>query len=96
MAVRRQQQLEAQLKENAILITTIKPIVDEAVAFKAPAPYALREVKRVMDKGTHFRDNTYVKSPTADSRITSILSILACHFRDGVRPPKESSTWGLS
>ena len=44
MAVRRQQQWEAQLKENAFLIITIKPIVDEAVAFKAPVPYALREV----------------------------------------------------
>ena len=59
MAVRRQQQWEAQLKENAFLITTIKPIVNGAVAFKAPVPYALREVKRVMDKGIHFRDNTY-------------------------------------
>ena len=59
MAVRRQQQWEAQLKENAFLITKIKPIADEAVAFKAPVPYALREVKRVMGKGIHFRDNTY-------------------------------------
>ena len=39
MAVRRQQQWEAQLKKNAFLITTIKPIVDEAVVFlKAPVP----------------------------------------------------------
>ena len=59
MAVRRQRQGEAQLKENAFLITTIKPVVDEAVAFKAPVPYALREVKRVIDKGIHFRDNTF-------------------------------------
>ena len=49
----------SRLKENAFLSTTIKPIVDEAVAFKAPVPYALREVKRMMDKGIHFRDNTY-------------------------------------
>ena len=32
MAVRRQQQWEAQLRENAFLIGTIKPIVDEAMA----------------------------------------------------------------
>ena len=59
MGVRRQQQWEAHLRENAFLITTSKPIVDEAVAFKAPVPYALREVKRVMDKGVLFRDKTY-------------------------------------
>ena len=57
--MRRQQQREAQLKENAFFITTIKPTVDEAVAFKVPVPYALREVKRVMNKGIHFRGNTY-------------------------------------
>ena len=69
MAVRRQQQWQAQLKENAFLTTTIKPIadgvLDEAVAFRAPVPYALREVKRVMDKGIHFRDNTYVLAGAA-------------------------------
>ena len=37
----------------------IQPIVDEAMAFKAPVPCALREAKRVMDKRIHFRDNTY-------------------------------------
>ena len=51
MAVHRQQQWEARLKENAFLITTSKPIVDEAVAFKAPVPYALREVKRIIISG---------------------------------------------
>ena len=58
MAVRRQQQWEAQLREKAFMIGTIKPIVDGTVGYKAPIPYALREVKRVMDKGIHFRDNT--------------------------------------
>ena len=48
MAVRRQQQCEVQLKEKAFTIGTIKPIVDETVAYKAPIPYALREVKRIM------------------------------------------------
>ena len=37
----------------------IKPIVDETVGYKAPIPYALREVKRTMEKGIHFRDNTH-------------------------------------
>ena len=46
MAVRRQQQWEAQLKEKGFLIGTVKPIADEAVAYKAPVSYALREVKR--------------------------------------------------
>jgi len=32
--------------------------VDEAVAYKAPVPHVLLEVKRVMDKGIHFRDST--------------------------------------
>ena len=60
MAARRQQQWEAQLnKEKAFLVATIKPIVDETVGYKAPIPYALREVKRIMDKETHVRDNTY-------------------------------------
>ena len=58
MAVRRQQQWEAQLKEKAFLSATIKPIVDETVNYKPPIPYALREVKRAMNKGIHFRDNT--------------------------------------
>ena len=59
MAARRQQQWKAQLKEKAFLIATIKPIVDETVGYKAPIPYALREVKRIMDKGIHFHDSTY-------------------------------------
>ena len=59
MAARRQDAWEAQLKEKAFLSATIKPIVDDTVTFKPPIPYALREVKRSMDKGIHFKDNTY-------------------------------------
>ena len=59
MAVRRQQQWEAQLKEKAFLVATIKPIVDEMVGYKTPIPYARREVLRSMNQGIHFRDNTY-------------------------------------
>ena len=33
--------------------------MDETVGYKPPIPYALREVKRNMDKGINFRDNTY-------------------------------------
>ena len=47
------------LKEKAFLTATIKPIVDDTVTFKPPIPYALREVKRSMDKGIYFKDNTY-------------------------------------
>ena len=57
--MRQQKHWEAQLREKGFLIGTIKPIVEEAVASKAPVPCALREVKRMMDKGIHFRDNTY-------------------------------------
>ena len=59
MAGRRQAAFETQLKEGAFLKATTKPIVDGAVTFKPPVPYALRKVKRGMDKGTHFRNNTY-------------------------------------
>ena len=59
MAARRQDAWEAQLKEKAFLSATIKPIVDDTVTFKPPIPYAFREVKRSMDKGIHFRDNTH-------------------------------------
>ena len=59
MAARRQQQWEAQLKEKAFIGETMKPIVDETVNYKPPIPYALRQVKRSMDRGIHFRDNTY-------------------------------------
>ena len=59
MAARRQQQYEAQLKEKAFLTATMKPIVDETVTLKPPIPYALRQVQRSMDKGIHFRNNTY-------------------------------------
>ena len=59
MASRRQDAWEAQLKEKAFLVASIKPIVDDAVTFKPPVPYALREVKRSMDKGVYFKDNTY-------------------------------------
>ena len=59
MAARRQDAWEAQLKEKAFLSATTKPIVDDTVTFKPPIPCALREVKRSMDKGIHFKDNTY-------------------------------------
>ena len=59
MAGRRQQAFEAQLKDGAFLKATTKPIVDGTVTFKPPVPYAIREVKRGMDKGIHFKDNTY-------------------------------------
>ena len=59
MAGRRQAAFEAQLKENAFLKATIKPIVDDTVTFKLLVPYAIREVKRSMDKGIHFKNNTY-------------------------------------
>ena len=63
MAARRQDAWEhaweAQLKEKAFLVATIKPIADDTVTFKPPIPYALREVKRSMDKGIYFKDNTY-------------------------------------
>ena len=56
MAARRQAAFEAQLKENAFLKATIKPIVDDTVTFKPPIPYAIREVKRSMDKGIYFKN----------------------------------------
>ena len=59
MAARRQAAFEAQLKENAFLKATIKPIVDGAITFKPPIPYAIREVKRSMGKGIHFKNNTF-------------------------------------
>ena len=59
MAARRQDASEAQLNEKAVLSATIKPIVDETVNYKPPIPYALRQVKRSMDRGIHFRNSTY-------------------------------------
>ena len=59
MASRRQDAWEVQLKEKAFLTAMIKPIVDDISTFKPPVPYALREVKRSMDKGVYFKDNTY-------------------------------------
>ena len=52
MAARRQAAWEAQLKDNAFLKATTKPIVDDTVTFKPPIPHALREVKRSMDKAS--------------------------------------------
>ena len=59
MAQRRQDAFELKLKEKAFLTSTIKPIVGETTTFKPPVPFALREVKRGMDKGIFFKDNTY-------------------------------------
>ena len=59
MGARRQDAWGAQLKEKAFLSATIKPIADDTVTFKPPIPYALQEVKRSMDKGIHFKNNTY-------------------------------------
>ena len=59
MASRRQDAWELQLKEKAFLVASIKPIVDDTITFKPTVPYALREVKRSMDKGVYFKDNTY-------------------------------------
>ena len=59
MASRRQDAWEAQLKGKAFFVATIKPIIDDTVTVKPPIPYALREVKRSMDKGIYFKDNTY-------------------------------------
>ena len=59
MAGRRQAAFETQLKEDAFLKATTKPIVDDTVTFKPPVPYAIREVKRGMDKGIHFKNDTY-------------------------------------
>ena len=59
MAARRQDAWELQLKEKAFLVASIKPIVDGTITFKPTVPYALREVKRSMDKGVYFKDNTY-------------------------------------
>ena len=65
MASRRQDAWEAQLKEKAFLVASIKPIVDDTITFKPPVPYALREVKRSMDKGVYFKDNTYGPAGTS-------------------------------
>ena len=59
MASRRQDAWEAQLKEKAFLTAMIKPIADDISTSKPPVPYALREVKRSMDKGVYFKDNAY-------------------------------------
>jgi len=59
MAQRRQDAFELKLKEKAFLTSAIKPIVGETTTFKPPVPYVLREVKRGMDKGIFFKDNTY-------------------------------------
>ena len=59
MAQRRQDAWELQLKEKAFLVASIKPIVDAITTFKPTVPFALREVKRSMDKGVYFKDNTY-------------------------------------
>ena len=75
MAARRQSAWEAQLKEKAFLSATIKPIVDDTATFKPPIPYALREVKRSMGKGTHFRkNNTY-----GVGRISGVAHVTALH-----------------
>ena len=73
MAARRQSAWEAQLKEKAFLSATITPIVDDTATFKPPIPYALREVKRSMDKGIHFRDNAYgVGGVAGDAHVTAL------------------------
>ena len=59
MAACRQDVWEAQLKEKAFLSATTKPIADDTATFKPPIPYAIHEVKRCMDKGIHFKNNTY-------------------------------------
>ena len=59
IAGRRQLAFETQLKEGAFLKATIKLIVDGTATFKPPVPYAIRAVKRGMDKGIHFQNNTY-------------------------------------
>ena len=90
MAVRRQQQWEAQLKEKGFPIGTIKPIVDEAVAYKAPVPYALCEAKRTMDKGIHFRNTTRTDWP--EWRETRIRRLCTC---TGGRTGAECERMGL-
>ena len=73
MAARRQSAWAAQLKEKAFLSATIKPIADDTVTFKPPIPYALREVKRSMDNGIHFRNNTYgVGGIAGDAHVTAL------------------------
>ena len=72
--MRQQKHWEAQLREKGFLIGTIKPIVEEAVASKAPVPCALREVKRAMDKGVHFRDNTYGVAEQRETRIRRLYT----------------------
>ena len=84
MAARRQDAWEAQLKEKAFLSATIKPIADDTVTFKPPIPYALREVKRVMDKGIHFRDNTYgVAGIAGDPHPTALHEYDDYHRKQG-------------
>ena len=73
MAARRQDAWEAQLKEKAFLSATIKPIADYTATFKQPIPYAIREVKRSMDNGIHFKNNTYGPGGTAgDAHVTAL------------------------
>ena len=73
MAARRQSAWEAQLKEKAFLSATAEPIADDTVTFKPPIPYALREVKRSMDNGIHFRNNTYgVGGIAGDAHVTAL------------------------
>ena len=70
MASRRQDAWEAQLnKEKAVLVATTKPIIDDTATFKPPIPYALREVKRSMDKGVYFKDNTRGRSNEISSNV---------------------------
>ena len=60
-------------KEKAFLSATIKPIVDDTVTFKPPIPYAIREVKRSMDKGIHFKNNTFGPGGIAgDAHVTAL------------------------
>ena len=73
MAARRQDAWEAALKEKAFLSETIKPIVDDTATFKPPIPYALREVKRSMDKGIRFKNNTYGLAGIAGDPHTTAL-----------------------
>ena len=77
MAARRQSAWEAQLKEKAFFSATIRPIVDDTVTFKPLIPCALCEVKRSMDKGIHFRNNTY-----GVGGITGVAHVTALHEYD--------------
>ena len=77
MAARRQDAWEAALKEKAFLSETIKPIVDDTATFKPPIPYALREVKRSMDKGIRFKNNTYGLLGLPETRIRRLFANMA-------------------